>query len=104
MTPARRYALLWFRDHERDPTSVLLRRRPTVKMARLMQRQGQLDVSPAGQFGYHRWRLSPKAHQLLEQIDARSTRTRRRKTAMENAAENAGVHFPGRDPTAGEIV
>jgi hypothetical protein len=43
MTRNRRYALLWFADHDADPTSVLLRHPPSTRMHRLMRREGELD-------------------------------------------------------------
>jgi hypothetical protein len=45
MTPARKYALQWFADHDRDPASVSQRRPPSHRIRRLMRREGQLDAN-----------------------------------------------------------
>jgi hypothetical protein len=47
-TPARYRALEWFADHERDPLSVLLRKRPSARMRNLMAREGQVVADRAG--------------------------------------------------------
>jgi hypothetical protein len=63
MTPARKYALRWFAEHEQDPTSVLLKRAPSTKMHRLMARQMQLDPWT--------WRLTPEGRAALAQCQQR---------------------------------
>jgi hypothetical protein len=67
-TRGRYWALTWFSHHQEDPASVLLGDRPTVKMSRLMAREGQLLKLPTG------WILTPAGRDVL---DKRPKRRRR---------------------------
>jgi hypothetical protein len=62
----RRCALRWFADEEIDPATVLLRKRPSTRLCRQMQREELLDVEPVGQFGFSRWRLSSLGRFLVQ--------------------------------------
>src|ERR1700722_16052636 len=64
-TPARYRALRWFADHQADPLSVLLRKRPSVRMRNLMEREHQLVRIALGQFNYNRWLLTGMGEQVL---------------------------------------
>jgi hypothetical protein len=82
-TPARYRALRWFADHEADPLSVLLRRRPSVRMRNLMEREHQLVRIALGQFNHHRWLLTGMGEQVLAAKQRGRNDERRRRTENE---------------------
>ena len=75
-TPARYRALTWFRDHEAEPTAVLMRKRPSTRMRKLMEQDGQVRREAVDQFKFERWLLTDKGAQLLT---AREERRKERK-------------------------
>jgi hypothetical protein len=65
-TPARYHALQWFHDHEalgRD--EMLTRDPPTVRMRRLMAKEGEVVRIPVGQLEHYQWRLTPLGREKL---------------------------------------
>lgn len=65
-TTARYHALQWFRDHEEGgPDAVFNRRPPTVRMRRLMAKEGEVVRLPLGQFEHFQWRLTPLGRDKL---------------------------------------
>jgi hypothetical protein len=85
MTPGRKYALIWFADHDKDATSVLLRRAPSTKMHRLMRREGQLT---------EHWHLTPAGRADYEQAQTRQRPAKkpraRRAPRLPRQAESQG--------------
>ena len=75
-TRARYRALTWFRDHEAEPTGVLMRKRPSTRMRKLMEQDGQVKREAVNQFRFDRWLLTDKGAQLLA---AREERRKERK-------------------------
>lgn len=64
-TKARRLALQWFADHEREPLSVLMADKPTPRMRRLMVKEGHVARIPVGQFGFDKWVLTYAGREAL---------------------------------------
>jgi hypothetical protein len=66
-TPARYRALQWFCDHEEHgPDAVIARKPPTTRMRRLMEKEGEVDHEPVGQFKYRKWVLTPAGREKLK--------------------------------------
>src|ERR1700693_15637 len=86
-TPARYRALRWFADHQADPLSVLLRKRPSVRMRNLMEREHQLVRIALGQFNYNRWLLTGMGEQVL--ADKREGHNGRRGRTQKRTSQNA---------------
>jgi hypothetical protein len=65
-TTARFHALQWFHDHEAGgPDAVFSRKPPTVRMRRLMAKEGEVVRLPLGQFEHFQWRLTPLGREAL---------------------------------------
>jgi hypothetical protein len=74
-TPARWYALAWFRDHETGgPDAVFGRKAPSARMRRLMVKQGEVERAPVGQFAYQKWTLTTLGHEVLGKKQTRRSR------------------------------
>src|ERR1700752_4925486 len=87
-SPARYRALRWFADHEADPLSVLLRRRPSVRMRNLMEREHQLVRIALGEFNHHRWLLTGMGEQVLaEKMRGQGNGRRQRKKRTSQDAQ-----------------
>jgi hypothetical protein len=85
--------LRWWDLHGQDPALVLLGKRPTSRMNRLMAREGQLVRIPRD-----RWLLTQAGRDVL------ATRRQRRKKKSDATAEqkdrehrDAGEHAPAAD-------
>jgi hypothetical protein len=66
-SPARYYALQWFHDHEAlGPDGVFGRKPPSVRMRKLMSKEGDITNEPVGQFKYLKWILSPAGRAKLQ--------------------------------------
>ncbi|WP_249733954.1 hypothetical protein [Bradyrhizobium sp. sGM-13] len=86
-TPARYRALQWLRDHEADPLSVLLRKRPSARMCNLMEREHQVVRAALGQFNHYRWLLTGMGAQVLADKTRGQDGRRQRKTRTSEDAE-----------------
>jgi hypothetical protein len=86
-TRARYRALGWFADHERDPLSVLLAKRPSTRMRNLMWREGQLKRITLGQFNLERWLLTDTGIEVL----AGRAQRKERKGAADGRRERTGA-------------
>lgn len=87
-TPARYRALAWFRDHEAEPTAVLMRKRPSTRMRKLMEQDGQVRREAVDQFKFERWLLTDKGAQLLT---AREERRKERKGVGNDRGKDDGT-------------
>jgi hypothetical protein len=75
MTTRGRYrALTWFKDHEADPAAMLMRKRPSKRMCRLMEREGQVTRVAVNQFSLERWLLTDVGANLLAARERRKER------------------------------
>jgi hypothetical protein len=66
----RRHALQWFINQEIDPAAVLFQNPPSVRLRRLMHREGLVDAEPLGKFGHRRWLLTSLGRHLVGGADA----------------------------------
>lgn len=64
-TPPRWRALAWFKDHERDVSSVMGQKVPSRKMINLLQREGLLVAVPTRIKRHFKLELTPNGYALL---------------------------------------
>src|ERR1700751_2093820 len=100
-SPARYRALRWFADHEADPLSVLSRKRPSVRMRNLMEREHQLVRIALGQFNHHRWLLTGMGEQVLADKKGGQGNGRRQRETAQDAHYRRG---PGNCPDCADDV
>lgn len=66
ITKARLNALLWFDEHEHAPPhAMLFKQRPSTRIIRLMEAEGQVTRIPVGSWGHERWVLTFAGREAL---------------------------------------